>query len=251
MRSLEGKVALVTGAARNIGAEIARALASEGARVAVNYLSSSAEAEHVVQQIASAGGRAAAYRADVADFEAVKTMVDAIVADLGGIDILVNNAGVAVYARFLDTTAEQWRRHLDVGLLGLVNTARAALPYILDANKGGRIIALGGDSSRTGEANLSMAAAARAGSIALIKSLAKEFGRHDVTANAVMLGMIETADTDPASLEATLPKILKNYPLRRIGRPDDVAPMIVFLSGDGGRWVTGQVISVNGGSAML
>lgn len=250
-KSLEGKVALVTGAARDVGAEIARSLAAEGAAVAINYQSSADAAEKVVQQIVSAGGKAKAYAADVADFDAVKAMVDGIVADFGGIDIVVNNAGVANRARFLETTPAQWQKHIDVGLMGAVNTSHAALPYMVDAGKGGRILSLGGDSSRVGEANLSMAAAARAGTIALMKSLAREFGRHDITANAITLGMIQSAHSDPAWLEANMPKMVKNYPLKRIGQPDDVAPMVAFLSGDGGRWITGQVISVNGGFAMV
>jgi len=177
--------------------------------------------------------------------------VEAIVAEFGGIDIVVNNAGVAERVRFLDTTAEQWRRHIDVGLIGTVNTSKAALPHMIAAGKGGRIISLGGDSSRVGEANLTMAAASRAATIALIKSLAKEFGRNDITCNAVTLGMIQSAHSDPAWLEANLPKMVKNYPLKRIGQPGDVAPIIAFLASDDASWITGQTISVNGGFAML
>lgn len=249
--SLKGKVALVTGAARDVGAEIARTLAALGATVAVNYQSSATDAQNVVDQIEKAGGKAKAYAADVADFAAVKSMVDDIVADHGCIDIVVNNAGVAMRARFLETTPAQWQKHLDVGLLAAVNTSHAALPFMIDAGKGGRIISIGGDSSRIGEANLSMAAAARAGTIALMKSLAREVGRYDITANALTLGMIQSAHSDPAWLEANMPKMVKNYPLRRIGQPDDVAPMVAFLAGDGARWITGQVISVNGGFAMV
>ncbi|MET0293720.1 MAG: SDR family oxidoreductase [Phenylobacterium sp.] len=248
---LKGKVALVTGAARDVGAKIAVALAAAGAAVAVNYSSSEADAAKVVAQIEKAGGKAKAYRADVGDSAAVKAMVDQVVADLGGIDIVVNNAGVAQRARFLETTAEQWRRHLDVGLMGTVNTAQAAVPHMIKAGKGGRIVSLGGDSSRVGEANLSMAAASRAATIALIKSLAKEFGRNDITCNAVMLGMIQSAHSDPAWLEENLPKIVKNYPLKRIGQPDDVAPLVALLAGEGGAWITGQTISINGGFAMV
>jgi NAD(P)-dependent dehydrogenase (short-subunit alcohol dehydrogenase family) len=249
--SLAGKVALITGGARDVGREIALTLAAQGAAVAINYQSSSEAAEIVVAEIAAQGQRAKARKSNIADFAETKAMVDEVVLEFGGIDIVVNNAGVAQRARFLDTTAEQWKQHIDIGLLGTVNTSKAALPYMVEAGKGGRIISLGGDSSRIGEANLSMAAASRAGTIALIKSLAREFGRYDITCNAVTLGMIETAHSDPAWLAENLPKMVKNYPLKRIGRPGDVAPMIAFLASADAAWITGQTISINGGFAML
>lgn len=248
--SLDGKVALVTGAARDVGGEISRTLAALGATVAVNYQASSGKAESVVGDITAAGGRAKAYRADVGDYAAVKDMADAVVADFGGIDILVNNAGLAERERFLDTKPEDWKRHIDVGLYGAIHTAHAVVPHMIAAKKGGRIISLGGDSSRIGEANLALAAAARAGAIGLMKSLAREFGRNDITVNAVMLGLIQTAHSSPEWLEANLPKILKSYPLKRIGQPGDVAPIVAFLASEGGSWITGQVISVNGGFSM-
>jgi NAD(P)-dependent dehydrogenase (short-subunit alcohol dehydrogenase family) len=248
---LEGKVALVTGAARDVGREIALTMAAEGAAVAINYNASSDASEKVVQEILTAGGKARAWQGDVGDFESTKAMVDDIVKTFGSIDIVVNNAGIAERARFVETTSDQWKRHIDVGLMGSVNTARAALPYMVEAKKGGRIISIGGDSSRVGEANLSMAAASRAGAIALIKSLAKEFGRNDITCNAVTLGMIQSAHSDPQWLEEMLPKMVKNYPLKRIGQPGDVAPMIAFLASAGGGWITGQTISINGGFAMV
>jgi NAD(P)-dependent dehydrogenase (short-subunit alcohol dehydrogenase family) len=249
--SFEGKVALITGGARDVGREIALTLGAQGACVAINYQTSAEAAEKVVAEITAAGGKAQAWKADIANFESTKAMVDDIVKTFGAIDIVVNNAGVAERVRFLDSTSEQWHRHIDVGLLGTVNTSRAALPYMVEAAKGGRIISIGGDSSRVGEANLSMAAAARAGTIALIKSLAKEFGRNDITCNAVTLGMIQSAHSDPKWLEEMMPKMVKNYPLKRIGQPGDVAPMIAFLSSEGASWITGQVISVNGGFAMV
>jgi NAD(P)-dependent dehydrogenase (short-subunit alcohol dehydrogenase family) len=249
--SFEGKTALITGGARDVGREIALTLGAHGAAVAINYQSSAEAAEKVVAEIVAAGGKAKAWKADIADAASTKAMVDAIVATFDSIDIVVNNAGVAERARFLETTPEQWQRHVDIGLLGTVNTSRAALPYMVEAGKGGRIISIGGDSSRVGEANLSMAAAARAGTIALVKSLAREFGRNDITCNAVTLGMIQSAHSDPEWLATNLPKMVKNYPLKRIGQPTDVAPMIAFLASDDAAWITGQTISVNGGFAML
>jgi NAD(P)-dependent dehydrogenase (short-subunit alcohol dehydrogenase family) len=249
--SLAGKIALVTGAARDVGGEISRTLAQLGATVAINYNSSATKADSLVQEIESAGGKAKAYKADVADYQAVKAMAAAVVADFGAIDILVNNAGLAERKRFLETTPADWKKHIDVGLYGAIHTIHAVAPYMIAAKNGGRIISLGGDSSRVGEAGLALAAAARSGTIALTKSLAREFGRNDITVNALMLGLIQTAHSSPEWLEANLPKILRNYPLNRIGQPSDVAPLVAFLASEGGSWITGQVISINGGFAMV
>lgn len=249
--SLAGKVAVVTGAARDVGAEITRTLAELGAVVAVNYNSSADKAEALVDEIIAAGGQARAYRADVADLDAVRAMADAVAQDFGRIDILVNNAGVAERQRFLETKPADWKRHIDVGMYGPIHTAHAIVPYMLRGKEGGRIISLGGDSSRIGEAGLSMAAAARAGMIGLMKSLAKEFGRDGITANAVTLGLVQTAHSSPEWLAANLEKILRNYPVKRLGRPSDVAPLVALLASEAGSWITGQVISINGGFAMV
>ena len=247
---LNGKVALVTGGGRDVGGEIARALAAEGAAIAVNYRTSTSEAEGVVAAIKAQGGNARVYAADVANYAAVQAMTDAIVRDFGRIDILVNNAGVAVRQRFQDTKPEDWRRHIDVGMYGPIHTSHAALPFMMEQG-GGRILSLAGDSSRIGEAGLALAAAARAGAIALMKSLAKEFGRFGITANALSLGLVETAHSDPAWMAENRERISKLYPLRRIGKAEDVAPMVVLLSSDAASWITGQVISVNGGFSMV
>jgi NAD(P)-dependent dehydrogenase (short-subunit alcohol dehydrogenase family) len=247
---LNGKVALVTGAARDVGREIALALAAEGATIAVNYNSSPKEAEAVVAEIKAAGGNARAYQSNVADYEAVTSMVASIVKDFNSIDILVNNAGLVLKDRFVDSTPEQWERQIGVGLYGVIHTCHAVAPYMIKQN-GGRIISLAGDSARVGENGLAVTAAARGGAIALTKSLAKELGRANITVNAVALGLIETAHSDPEWLAANRDKIVRMYPLRRIGKPDDIAPTIAFLASDGGKWITGQVLSVNGGFSMV
>ena len=247
---LKGKVALVTGGGRDVGREIALALAADGATVAVNYNSSAAEAQAVVDEIAGSGGKARAYRANVGDYAAVRAMIDAIVADEGRIDILINNAGVVIGERFINSTPEQWARQIDVDLYGTIHTCHAAAPHMVRQN-GGRIITLAGDSSRVGENGIAIAAAARAGGLALMKSLAKELGRANVTCNAISLGLIETSHSDAEFLAANREKIVRNYPLRRIGKPGDIAPTVAFLSSDAASWITGQVLSVNGGFCMV
>ena len=243
---LNGKVALVTGGARDVGGEIALALAAEGAAVAVNYQRSKAGAEAIVQRIKAAGGRAGAYAADVADHAAVKAMVERVVADYGRLDILVNNAGYVQRQRFVDTGPEDWRKQIDVGLYGVIHCCHAAVPHMA-ARKGGRIVNLMGDSARVGEAGLAITAASRGGVLALTKSLAKELGRDGITANAIALGLVETSHSDAAWLDANRDKILRLYPLRRLGKPADVAPMVAFLASDAAGWITGQILSISGG----
>lgn len=247
--NLKGRVALVTGGARDVGRDIALALAAEGAAVAVNYNSSAADAEAVAGEIRAAGGRAAAYRADVADLAQVRAMVAAVVGDLGGLNVLVNNAGLAIRRPFVDTTPEEWQRQIDVCLYGAIHCSHAAAPH-LQAGGDGRIISLVGDSSRVGESGLAIVAAARGGVIALMKSLAREFGRFGTTANTLSLGLIETAH-DRAWVEANRDKLTKFYPLRRLGRPADIAPTVTLLASPHGGWITGQVLSISGGFSMV
>src|SRR5947207_2585831 len=246
---LNGKIALVTGAARDVGREIALTLAAEGAAVAVNYLSSAAEAEAVVAAIKGKGGKARAYKADVSDYAAVKSMVDAVAKDFGALNILVNNAGLAKRQRFSDTTPDDWKKQIDICLYGAIHCCHAAAPH-LEAAKHGRIISVIGDSSRVGESGLAIVAAARAGVVALMKSLAREFGRSGTTANTVSLGLIETAH-DKDWVEANRDKLTRLYPLRRLGQADDVAPMVALLASPKSGWITGQVISISGGFSMV
>jgi NAD(P)-dependent dehydrogenase (short-subunit alcohol dehydrogenase family) len=246
---LKGKTALVTGAARGVGREIALSLAAEGANVAVNYRNSGKEADALVSEIAAKGVKAKAYKADVADFAAVRAMVDEIVKNFNGLDILINNAGVALRQRFIETNPEDWHRQIDACLYGAIHCCYAVAPH-LEAAKNGRIVSVIGDSSRVGESGLAIVAAARAGVVALMKSLAREFGRSGTTANTVSLGLVETAH-DKDWVEANREKLVKLYPVRRLGQPGDVAPMVTLLASPQGGWITGQVISVSGGFSMV
>jgi NAD(P)-dependent dehydrogenase (short-subunit alcohol dehydrogenase family) len=244
--ALKGKVALVTGGARDVGREIALTLAREGAAVAINYLHSKTEAESAVAEIRSGGGRAAAYAADVADYEAARAMVDQVARELGRLDILVNNAGYVSRKPFLETAPTEWRRQIDVGLYGVIHCCHASVPRMIE-QKRGRIINFAGDSARVGEVGLSITAAARGGVLSLTKTLARELGRHDITVNALALGVVEGGHWDRAWFEANREKIARLYPLRRLGQPSDIAPLVAFLASDLAGWITGQVMSVSGG----
>lgn len=247
---LDGKVALVTGGGRDVGGDVARVLAAEGARVAVNYRSSEAEAAALVEEITSAGGEAKAWKADISSYDDVKAMIDGVAAEWGSLDILVNNAGLVKYQRFVESEPQDWKPQIDVCLYGALNCSHAAARHMVK-QEGGRIINIVGDSSRIGEANISIAATARGGTIALGKSMAKELGRFNVTVNTIALGLVETAHQDPEFLAKHMDRILKAYPMKRIGKPGDVSPMVAFLSSEGAGWITGQVISVNGGFSMV
>lgn len=249
MTNLSGRVALVTGGGRDVGADVCRTLAAAGAKIAINYNNSKAEAEAVAAEIAKAGGRANAYKADVGDLGQVRSMVAQVKSDFGGLDILVNNAGYAIRKRFSDSTPEEWRKQIDACLYGAIHCCHAAGP-LLEASGHGRIISIVGDSSRVGESGLAIVAAARAGTIALMKSLAREWGRSGVTCNTLALGLIETAH-DRSWVEANRDKLVRLYQIRRLGQPSDVAPMVSLLASDAGAWITGQVLSISGGFSMV
>jgi 3-oxoacyl-[acyl-carrier protein] reductase len=246
---LKNRVALVTGGTRDVGRQIALTLAAEGAAVAVHHRSSPEEAAAVVAEIAKAGGKSKAFQADITDVAAVKTMIQAIVAEFGGLNIVVNNAGLAIRKPFKETTPQEWRSQVDVNLIGAVQLFHEATPHLEKAGNG-RIISIIGDSSRVGESGLSIVAAARAGVIGLVKSIARELGRSGVTANVVSLGMVETGH-DPKWLEANREKLIRFYPTRRLGLAEDVAPTVALLASPLSSWITGQVFSVSGGYSMV
>ena len=172
---LEGKVALVTGAGRDIGREIALVLGREGAAVAVNYLKSEGAAEATAAEIRAAGGRALAVGADIGDYAAVQGMVERVKREWGSIDVLVNNAGLVHRKFFLQTKPEEWRAQIDVGLYGVLNCCHAVAAGMVE-RKRGRIINIAGDSARVGQAQLAITAAARGGVLSLTRTLARELG---------------------------------------------------------------------------
>jgi len=244
---LAGKVALVTGGARNIGRSIALALAAAGAAVAVNTRASRNEVEAVVAEIRAAGGSAEPYLADIADPAAVKSMVDAAVRRLGRIDILVLNASIRRETRFVDMTFEEWRSIMALTLDGSFHCIKACLPSMIAAG-GGNIVTLGGDTALAGAANKVHSSAAKCGLIGLTRALARDLAEHGIRVNCVSPGHIDT--TRPAHRSAR-PDAKGLIPLARWGEPREIAATVRFLCGPGAAYITGQTIHVNGGQMMF
>ena len=244
-RDLEGRVALVTGGARNIGRAIAEALAEAGAAVIVNCRSARAEAEQVVGGIEARGGRAMCHVADVTDEKAVRDMVEAGVKRFGGLDILVNNAAVRDVTKIDDIDLATWRYVTGIILDGAFICTKAALP-MLRASGAGAIVNIGGMSGHTGASGRPHVVAAKLGLVGLTRALAHDLGPANITVNCVVPGHIETqrgAAAGPARHQET-------GPLGRRGKPEDVANVVRMLCGPDARYLTGQEWHVNGGAYM-
>lgn len=243
---LAGKVALVTGAARNIGRATALALAAGGAAVAVNTRTSKADAEQVVQEIRAAGSQAEVYVADIADPGAVKTMAEGIIKRFGRIDILVLNASVRSEKPFLELSYEEWRRPLSITLDGAFFCAQACIPSMLK-NGGGAIVTLGGMQSLAGAKHRVNGSVAKHGLVGMTRALAREFGEQGIRANCIAPG---TMNTTRAAGRAARPEP-KGIPLGRYGEAEEIATVVRFLCGPGASFISGQSIQVNGGQMMF
>lgn len=245
---LAGRVAIVTGSGRNIGRAIARRLAREGAAVVVNARANVAEADAVAAEIEAEGGRALPCIADVTDEQAVARMVAAAVERFGGLHILVNNAAVRHEAELQDMALEAWHAVLAVVLDGAFLCARAALPHLTAS--GGAIVNIGGLTGHTGAAGRAHVVAAKAGLAGFTKALAWELAPHDVTANLVVPGLIDTARTGSSVAPRPAHHAVHRTLVGRRGTPDEVAGIVATLCGPDGRYVTGQTIHVNGGTYL-
>jgi 3-oxoacyl-[acyl-carrier protein] reductase len=245
--SLQGSVALVTGASRGIGRAVAQALAAAGAQVVVNYARSSTAAEELVTQIEADGGSAMALQADVSKVAEVDALISTVLEKCGRIDILVNNAGITRDTLLLRMKPEDWQAVIDLNLTGVFLCTRAVAKAMLK-QRSGRIIniaSVAGQMGNPGQANYS---AAKAGVIGFTKTVAKEMASRGVTVNAVAPGFIET---DMTSELPNTEDILKFIPLGRFGKPEDIAGMVRFLAADpAAAYITGQVFNVDGGMVM-
>ena len=247
---LGGRRALVTGAGQGVGRGIARTLAAAGAEVVVNDLVEE-RAAAVVADIEADGGRGRAAAFDVTDWGAVQAAIEG----LGALDVVVNNAGNAGRADsqgfedmrpFAEEDPTAWEGFVRVNLFGVMYVTRAALPGMIERGRG-RIVTIISDASRTGDAHMAAYAAAKAGAGGLIRSVAREVGRHGVTANCIALGSINQSERPAEVEERELAPLIKRYPIRRRGLPSDVANLTLFLASDLSPWITGQTIPVNGG----
>ena len=249
MTSLDGKSALVTGASRGIGRAIAVALAAEGAQVAVNYRERAGEAEEVVSQIVKAGGKAFVMQADVGDERQVKEMFAEAMPRLGGLDILVSNAGVQVIRPLLETTAEDFDSVMSANVRGTFLVGREAIRHMVEQGRGGRVINVASDLGYLGREEFSVYCASKGAVLTFTRSWAKEFAP-DILVNSIAPGPIDTALLRPPSMSLEWVEKEKQIPLARLGRPEEVAAVAVFLAGPGATYITGQAFGVNGGSVM-
>ena len=250
MEGLSGRVAVVTGGGQGIGLAIGARLAAEGAKVVLADVNEEI-ARTAAEQLVAAGGEAVGMKVDVVNYEGAEAMVDAVVEQCGSLDILVNNAGIVRDTLVMRMGEADWDAVIAVNLKGTFNCTKAATrpPAPMMRNRWGRIVSIASGIGLMGNAGQANYAASKAGIIALMKSVAKELGSRGVTANSVAPGYIQTAMTDSLN-DDTKQWFLDNIPLGRAGQPEDVARAVAFLASEEAAYMTGQVLTVDGGMMM-
>lgn len=245
---LEGKIALVTGASRGIGRQIAVTLAAKGAEVIVNYNGSAAKAEEVVKEIQEAGGMAETVQCDVSDFESCGKMMEDIIARHGRLDILVNNAGITRDGLLMKMSEADFDAVIQTNLKGVFNCMHHITRQMVK-QKSGKIVNISSVSGVLGNAGQANYCAAKAGVIGITKAAARELASRGITVNAVAPGFIKTEMTDVLS-DSVKTAALEKIPMKTFGETTDIANAVAFLASEDARYITGQVISVDGGMAM-
>ncbi len=261
--NIEGKTVVVTGGGSNIGRSIVLAFAKEGTKVVIADIDR-AQAEKVAKEALKAGAAACiAQHTDITDLNSVTAMVERAKKEFGPVDILVNNVGWTVEGLFIEQDRKQWEKEIQINLWGMINCTRAVLDDMID-RRTGIVVSMGSDAARMGEFKAGVYAACKAGVIALTKTLAREYGKYGIRFNVVCPGTT-MPDSDDEISDGSMwaqgqrrwnnpemhARIAKNYPLRRIARPGEVAPVVVFLASDGASYITGQTISASGGYTMM
>lgn len=246
-QKLAGKVALVTGASKGIGAAIAIQLAKEGASVVVNYASSKEGADHVVKEIVAGGGKAIAVQADVSHQADIQRLFKDVLKAFGKLDIVVNNAGVYEFAPLAEVTPAHFHKMFELNVLGLLLVSQEAAKHF--GASGGSIINVSSVASRVTLPNTSVYSATKAAVDAITHSLGKELGPRNIRVNSINPGMVETEGLHTAGIiDSELQKSFEaQTPLGRIGQPQDIAPAVLFLASDDASWITGETLFVAGG----
>jgi 3-oxoacyl-[acyl-carrier protein] reductase len=250
MKKLTGKVAVVTGASKGIGAAIARQLAADGASVVVNYSSSREGAERVVDEIEKEGGKAIAVGGSVAKQTEIESLFTQTQKAFGKVDILVNNAGVYSFGPLEEVNLDEYRRLYDTNVLGLLLATKAALP--LFPGEGGSIINISSVASTSAPPTVAVYSSTKGAVDTITKSLAKELAQRKIRVNAINPGYVVTEGTNSAGISGTdfEKGAVAATPLGRAGKPEDIAPPVSFLASDDARWITGETIFVSGGAGI-
>jgi 3-oxoacyl-[acyl-carrier protein] reductase len=248
MGVLDGKVALVTGASKGIGAGIAKGLAEAGAAVVVNYASSKEGADRVVAEIGSKGGRAIAVKGDISKAAEVKQLFQKTIQAFGALDILVNNAGVYSFGPLESATEEEFHRQFNTNVLGLIMATQEAVK--LFADKGGSIINIGTAASQTGAANMVLYLATKSAVDSVTRVLSKELGPRNIRVNSINPGGTETEGAHALGVIGSdfQKQLIAQTPLGRFGQPEDIAHIAVFLASDASGWLTGEILHASGGA---